>query len=294
MAVKWAKTTLEDKIVDVVIFLFCTLVLFATMYPFYFILIVSLNEGLDAAIGGIYWFPRTFTLENYEQFFSDTRWLRAIGVSVARTAVGTGFGVLFTTIVSYGLSFKDLAGRKFYMVFIIISMYFSGGIIPYFILLRELNLLNTFAVYVIPGAVSAFFLLIGISFFGNIPPSLRESAKMDGAGEVMIFTRIILMISKPFIATTTLFMGVGHWNNWFDNAFFIRDRSLDTLPFLMMQVVNSAQVTAVDAMHVSAGATTPLSVQAAAMIIATVPIICVYPFLQKYFVSGIMIGSVKE
>jgi len=294
MDAKRMKTTLEDKIVDTVIFVFCSLILFATMYPFYYILIVSFNEGLDAAIGGIYWFPRAFTLENYEQFFSDTRWLRAIGVSVARTVIGTSIGVLFTMVVSYGLSFKDLAGRKFYMVFIITSMYFSGGIIPYFILLRELNLLNTFAVYVIPGAVSAFFLLVGISFFGTIPPSLRESAKMDGAGEITIFARIIFPISKPFIATTTLFMGVGHWNNWFDNAFFIRNRDLDTLSFLMMQVINSAQVSAVDAMHVSAGATTPLSVQASAMIIATVPIICVYPFLQKYFVSGIMIGSVKE
>jgi len=294
MLARWSKTTLEDKIVDIIIFIFCTFVLFVTMYPFYFILIVSFNEGLDAAIGGIYWFPRTFTLENYEQFFTDTRWLRAIGVSIARTVVGTTLGVLFTMIVSYGLSFKDLAGRKFYMIFIIISMYFSGGIIPYFILLRELGLMNTFAVYVIPGAVSAFFLLVGISFFGSIPPSLRESAKMDGASEVTVFVRIILLISKPFIATTTLFMGVGHWNNWFDNAFFIRNSALDTLPFLMMQVVNSAQVAAVDAMHVSAGATTPLSVQASAMIIATVPIICVYPFLQKYFVSGIMIGSVKE
>jgi len=294
MVKKWTKTTIEDKIVDIVIFLFCTLILFVTVYPFYYILVVSFNEGICASIGGIYWWPRTFTLENFEGFFTDIRWLRASGVSVARTVVGTGFGVMFTTIVSYGLSFKDLVGRRFYLIFIIISMYFSGGIIPYFVLLREMGLLNRFAVYVVPGAVSAFFLLIGISFFGGIPSSLRESAKMDGASEVTVFARIMIPISKPFIATTTLFMGVGHWNNWFDTAFFIRNRDLDTLSFLMMQVVNSAQVTAIDAMHISTGNITPLSIQAAAMIIATVPIICVYPFLQKYFVTGIMIGSVKE
>ena len=298
MIKKWARATTEDKIVDTIIYLFCTFTLFVTLYPFYYILIISFNEGIDASIGGIYWWPRTFTLENFEQFFLDIRWLRALGISTARTVLGTILGVLFTMLVSYGLSFRDLQGRKFYIIFIIISMYFSGGIIPYFILLRHLNLLNTFAVYVVPGALHAFFILIGISFFGEIPSSLRESAKIDGAGEVTVFARIILPISKPFVATAMLFVGVGHWNNWFDTAFFAsREPNLATLSYLMMQVINSAQFTAVDALHTVRGAeaaATPLSVQSAAMIIATVPIICVYPFLQKYFVSGMMIGSVKE
>ena len=288
------KATLEDKIVDSVVYIFCTLVLIATLYPFFYITIIAFNEGIDASLGGIYWFPRTFTLENFEQFFSDLRWLRGLWISVLRTVIGTGIGVIFTALVSYGLSFKDLAGRKFYMLFVVISMYFSGGIIPYYALLRELGLLNSFWVYVIPGALSGFFLLIGVSFFGGIPASLRESAKIDGAGELKIFLSIMLPISKPFIATCVLFMGVGHWNNWFDTAFFVRDQGLNTLSFLMMQVINSTQVTATAAEFGASGSTTTISIQAAAMVVSTIPIICVYPFLQKYFVSGMTLGAVKE
>lgn len=287
---------MEDKIIDIVIYVFCTIVLIMTVYPFYYILITSFNEGVDASLGGIYWFPRKFTLENYEDFFTDSKWLSGLGVSFARTLVGTIIGVLFTTLVAYGLSFRNLVGRKVYMTIIIISMYFSGGIIPYYTLLRELNLINTFAVYVIPGALNTFFLLVGISFFEDIPGSLRESAKIDGASELTVFSRIILPISKPFLATCVLFIGVGHWNNWYDSAFFTRDKSLATLSLLMMQVINSNQMTAVAAKAgVQANVnTTPMSIQAAAMIVAILPIVCVYPFLQKYFVTGMMIGSVKE
>ena len=292
---RWLKRNMEDKIVDIVIYVFCALVLFMTVYPFYYILVISFNEGIDASFGGIYWFPRKFTLENYTDFFSDVIWIMGLGISVLRTVVGTIIGLLFTTLVAYGLSFRDLAGRKLYMTLIIISMYFSGGIIPYYTLLRELHLLNSFAVYVIPGALNTFFLLVGLSFFEDIPASLRESAKIDGAGELKVFIRIILPISKPFLATCVLFIGVGHWNNWYDTAFFVRDKALATLSFLMMQVINSNQVsaTAVKA-GVTNTSTTPISVQAAAMMISTLPIVCIYPFLQKYFVTGMMVGSVKE
>ena len=291
----WRKRSMEDKIIDIVIYVFCSIVLFSTIYPFYYIFVTSFNEGIDASRGGIYWFPRVFTLENYTNFFTDAKWITALGVSALRTVIGTAIGTMATAIIAYGLSFQELVGRKLYMTLIIISMYFSGGIIPYYTLLRELKLLNTFGVYVIPGALNTFFIIVGISFFADIPASLRESAKIDGASEIAVFMKIILPVSKPFIATCVLFVGVGHWNNWYDTAFFIRDKSLATLSFLMMQVVNSNQISATT---VSAGvtttSTTPVSVQAAAMIISTVPIICVYPFLQKYFVSGIMIGSVKE
>lgn len=292
---KWLRhSTAEDKFVDTFVYIFCATVFFVTLYPFVYITIIAFNEGIDATLGGIYWWPRAFTLENFERFFTDERWLRGLWVSILRTVIGTTIGVLFTLIVSYGLSFKDLIGRKYYIFFVIFSMYFSGGIIPYFALLRELNLLNTFAVYVVPGALSGFFLLIGISFFRSIPPSLRESAKIDGAGEVRIFTSIIMGISKPFIATCVLFMGVGQWNAWIDTAFFVRDQSLHTLSFLMMQVINSIQIAATAAEVGARGSTTTISIQAAAMVISTIPIICVYPFLQKYFVSGMMIGAVKE
>lgn len=294
MRKKWMKKTTEDQVFDLVIYTFCSLVLFTTVYPFYYIFIISLNEGVDASLGGIYFLPRRFTLDNYEKFFTDMKWLKGLGVSLLRTLFGTALGVVFTTLVAYGLSFRELLGRKFYMTLIIISMYFSGGIIPYYTLLRGLHLVNTFAVYVIPGALNTFFLMVGLSFFEEIPPSLRESAKIDGAGELKIFLRIILPISRPFIATCILFVGVGHWNNWYDTAFFVRNKNLSTLSFLMMQVINSTQVTATSLQHGANTSTTTISIQAAAMMVATLPIICIYPFLQKYFVTGMIVGSVKE
>lgn len=287
---------MEDWIVDFVIYAFCLIVLFITIYPFYYVLIVSFNEGIDASLGGIYWWPRKFTLENYSRFFGDMKWILGLGVTVLRTLVGTALGVIFTTFVAYGLSFKDLYGRKVYMTIIIISMYFSGGIIPYYTLLKELHLIDTFWVYVVPGALNTFFLMVGLSFFEDIPASLRESAKIDGATELKVFTRIILPISKPFLATLTLFIGVGHWNNWYDSTFFVKTKALRTLSYLMMEVINKSMVnTSMASAAAQANtATTTLSIQTAAMVIAVAPILCIYPFLQKYFVTGIMIGSVKE
>lgn len=293
---KLKRRSMEDWIVDFIIYAFCLIVLFITIYPFYYVLIVSFNEGIDASLGGIYWWPRKFTLENYSRFFGDMKWILGLGVTVLRTLVGTALGVIFTTFVAYGLSFKDLYGRKVYMTIIIISMYFSGGIIPYYTLLKELHLIDTFWVYVVPGALNTFFLMVGLSFFEDIPASLRESAKIDGATELKVFTRIILPISKPFLATLTLFIGVGHWNNWYDSTFFVKTKALRTLSYLMMEVINKSMVnTSMASAAAQANtATTTLSIQTAAMVIAVAPILCIYPFLQKYFVTGIMIGSVKE
>lgn len=291
-----ARTT-EDWIMDTVITVFCILILFITVYPFYFVLIISFNEGIDATKGGIYWFPRLFTFSNYTSFFTDVKWIRALGLTVVRTLVGTVITVLFTTLVSYAMSFRGLIGKKYYMIFIIICMYFSGGIIPYYTVLRTLGLINTFWVYVIPGALNLFYITIGRAFFEDIPDSLRESAILDGASELKVFSRIIMPISKPFMATLALFVGVGHWNNWYDSTFFVKSKTLRTLPYLMMEVINQNSTTAAQnlntAMHQS-GTTTSLSVQTSAMVITVLPIIMIYPFLQKYFVKGMMVGAVKE
>lgn len=288
------KRNVEDWIIDGVVYLFCLFVLFITIYPFWYIFVISFNVGTDATRGGIYFLPRAFTLENYENFFTDMKWIKGLGMTIARTVVGTLIGVLFTSLVAYGMSFKDLKNRKLYMTMILISMYFSGGVIPYYTLLRELHLIDSFAVYVIPGALNTFFILVALSFFEGIPGSLRESAKIDGASELKIFRKIILPISKPFLATLVLFIGVGHWNNWYDSAFFIRNKELRTLSYLMMEVINKSLVSASSAAHSSTTETTSLSLQAAAMMVATLPIICIYPFLQKYFITGMMVGSVKE
>lgn len=285
----------EDYFLDGTIYIVSILILFTMLYPFYYVLMLSFNEGVDASLGGIYWFPRKFTFANYTKFFNDIKWLRALLISFLRTIIGTLLGVSFTTLVAYALSFNDLVGRKAYMTFIIICMYFSGGIIPYYTLLRGLHLIDSFAVYVIPGMLNLFYITIGKSFFEDIPPSLRESAKIDGAGEFKIFARIIVPISKPFMATLALFVGVGHWNNWYDSTFFIKTKTLRTLPYLMMEIINQFQtVNDVNAAAHQVSGTTSLSIQLAAMVVSVVPIIFIYPFLQKYFVSGMMVGAVKE
>ncbi|MGI6106820.1 MAG: carbohydrate ABC transporter permease [Lachnospiraceae bacterium] len=295
MLQRWKMKPTEDKVLTIISYIFFALVIFICLYPFYYIIILSFNEGIDASMGGIYWWPRKFTLENYEEFFTDSKWLKGLLISISSTVFGTLISVFFTVLVAYALSFRELKYRKFYMTMIIVCMYFSGGIIPYFALLRFLKIYNTYLVYLIPGALNIFFILIGTTFFDGIPGSLRESAKIDGAGEMKVFTRIILPISKPFLATAVLFIGVGKWNNWHDCTFYIQDNNLRNLAYLMMQVINSTQVSAT-AMEFGAGTstTTSLSIQTAAMVVATVPIMCVYPFLQKYFVTGMMIGSVKE
>lgn len=294
---KFRKVRIGDATFDIVNILLLLVILFITFYPFYYVVVQSLNEGTASMTSGSYWFPKNFTLENYENFFSDAKWVRALGVSAARTIFGTCIGLFFTCIVSYALSFKELAMRKGYMTLLIISMYFSGGIIPYYVLLRSLNLLNTFYVYIIPGALSAFFVLVGISFFQGIPSELFDAARVDGANDLTVFVRIVLPVSKAFLATIALFLGVEHWNAWFDSAFYVQAKELKTLSFLMMELINKSQVTAaMSAADLAARGTstvTSFSIQSAAMVVAVLPIICVYPFLQRYFVKGIMIGSVK-
>ncbi|EMS72402.1 carbohydrate ABC transporter permease [Ruminiclostridium cellobioparum] len=285
-----------DVIFDSIKWIFLAVVVFVTLYPFYYVLIQSLSQGMSALTDNVIFYPKKLTLENYIPFFTDEKWKTAIFISVFRTVTGTAIGLMFTCLVSYSLSFKDLAFRKFYFTILIISMYFSGGIIPYYMLLKNLNLFNTFLVYIIPGALNIFFVMVGISFFREIPQELFDSAHVDGANDFIIFWKLVLPVSKPFLATIALFLGVEHWNAWFDSAFFVQKPELKTLSFLMMQIVNKNQISG----SVSAGAAaykssmiTSFSLQSAAMIIAVLPIICVYPFLQKYFVKGMMIGSVK-
>lgn len=294
------RLTTEDKVVNVYILLLMIFVFFITAYPFYYVLVLSFNEGTDALAGGIYLWPRVWSFENYTQFLTDAKWILAIGISVLRTVLGTGLGVLFTSLVAYGMSFTDLALRKFYYTVMIICMYVSGGLIPYYLTIRSLGLLNTFWVYVIPGMFSIYNMILATSFFQSIPHAMHESAYLDGANDFVIFFKIILPLSMPMLATLALYVAVGQWNNWMDTAYFCTgNKNLRTLAYLLRDVIMSNQTGAqtMSAINTDAAGrmkpTTTRSVQMAAMVISIVPIICVYPFLQKYFVNGIMLGAVK-
>lgn len=292
------RSTVEDKVFDTLVIFFSVIVLILTLYPFYYVIIMSFNDGYDSLRGGIYFWPRQFTLSNYTQFLTDSKWLHAILITVAKTVVGAALTVLFTCMVAYGLSMKDLLFKKTYNVILLICMYFSGGLIPYYLTLMSYGILDTFWVYVIPTMFSTYYCILAVSFFKEIPVSIIEAARLDGAGELTIFFRFVLPLSKALLATLALFAAVAQWNSWTDTAFFTPgNKSLRTLAFLLRDVIARNQTAAVSRqtmMHAAEDLhTTSSSVQMAAMIIAVLPITCVYPFLQKYFVKGIMLGAVK-
>lgn len=285
----------KDIIFDSFIYVALFIIMLTMLYPFYYVLIASFNKGTDTLLGGVYVWPRSVTLENYKIFLGDPKWLNAFLISVARTLSGTLLGLLLTSLVAYALSHRELLFSKTYFTIIIFAMYFSGGLIPYYVVLRSIGLLNSFAVYIVPSMLNTFFLLIAISFFREIPGELKESAHIDGAGELVIFFKIILPVSTPVLATMALFMGVGQWNSWLDSAYFVQTDNLRTLTFRMMEIINQSNAP-MDSLAVANRPTsgvTSFSLQVTSMVVSIVPIICVYPFLQKYFVHGIMLGSVK-
>ncbi|MGA2977223.1 MAG: carbohydrate ABC transporter permease [Spirochaetia bacterium] len=291
------KKTREDLVIDIFTYVSAAIVFAVCFYPFYLSIVLAFNEGKDALLGGIYLWPRKATLINFAQLISDHAWTEALGITALRTVIGTVVTVFFTALVSYGLSSRELVFRKLYLSLIIFAMYFSGGVIPYFMVLRSLGLINNFLVYIIPGAVNLFYVLVAISFFQSIPKELAESARMDGAGELRIFTQIILQVSKPLLATIAIFTAVGHWNSWYDCAFFTQDKILRTMGYMLMSIINqtsNTQMTATSAAASTANQSiTNLSLQLAAMIVAVAPILIVYPYFQKYFITGLTLGSVK-
>ena len=273
---------------------------FVTLYPFWYCIVLSLNEGLDATMGPIFFWPRKWSLENYEFIFTNPRTLHAAFVSVARTVIGVITHVLFTGVVAYGLSKRWIMGRRIYMLIFIFTMYFGGGLIPYYLLIRSLGLIDNFLVYIIPGLFSVYDSILMMAYYDSIPSALEEAARIDGAGHFTIFLRIIIPASMPIFATIALFNGVGQWSAWFDTAIYTKSDSLMTLQGIMMKMIKSAEaLKEMNEQMAANGAVDgfqtikPMTIRVATMIFTTLPITLIYPFLQKYFVKGIMIGSVK-
>lgn len=278
-----------------------------TLYPFWYSLILSFNSGMDALKGGVYFIPRIWTLENYTKAFQHPLIYSAFIISISRTALSIIFSCFFTALMAYALTKRDLPGRSVFIFYFFFTTLFSGGIIPTYIMYRQVGLLNNFWVYVIPGIYSFFNAIILRTFFYTIPDSLQESARIDGCTELGIFFKIMLPLSIPAIATIALFVGVGNWNDWFTGAYFVpRNRALYPAATLLNDLLSQAvfensmsstgQKSQINEVLMSASSrnTTPESLKMAFLIILTIPIICIYPFLQKYFVKGVMIGSIKE
>ncbi|MCM3259690.1 carbohydrate ABC transporter permease [Paenibacillus sp. JNUCC32] len=278
------------------------LLAFIALYPFWNAAVISFNSGTDTMQGGITFWPREFTLENYRVVFKDERLIDGFVISVLRTVTGTFLSIVATAIFAYGISKRELMGRNFYMVTCIVTMYFSGGLIPNYLLIRELGLMNSFWVMVVPGIISVWNMIIFRTFFKGIPPGLEESAHIDGSSNWGVFFRIVLPLSGPVIATLSLFTAVYHWNDWFAPSIYISNTDLLPIQTKLQQILNAnimmEQMQNMDAAaqgRMSAmKAVTTKSLSMATMMVATVPILCVYPFVQKYFVKGVLIGSLKE
>ncbi|GMK43140.1 sugar ABC transporter permease [Paenibacillus glycanilyticus] len=295
------RISLTDRLFDVIVYLVISLVAVCTLYPFLNVLAISLNDSTDAVRGGITVFPRHLTFDNYSLIFSFGGLLTGLKISVLRTLAGTVLGLISSSMLAYVLSRTEFDGRKFLSLFLALTMYVSGGLIPFYLLMRDMHLIGTFWVYVLPGLVSAFNVFIIRSFIDGLPYALQESAKLDGANDFTIYWRVILPLLLPALATVALFLAVGQWNSWFDTYLYNGSKEhLTTLQFELMKVLQSTQAGSNGQevngtnMNQVMNRISPESVKMAITIIVTVPILLVYPFLQRYFVTGMTLGAVKS
>ncbi|SFD50564.1 putative aldouronate transport system permease protein [Paenibacillus catalpae] len=290
----------QDLLLEVFVYVFMASVTVLTIYPFLNVLAISFNDSVDTIRGGITIWPREFTLRNYELIFTFGGLITGFKISVLRTVIGTVAGLISGSMLAFTLSRGDFKARRFISAFLAITMYVSGGLIPGFILIKDLHLINTFAVYILPGLVSAFNVFVIRSFIDGLPFALQESAKLDGANDFTIYWRVILPLCKPALATVALFLAVGQWNSWFDTYLFNgSNESLTTLQYELMKILQSTTTSATNSQDAANMAqrlsqVSPESVKMAITIIVTVPILVVYPFLQRYFVKGMTLGAVKS
>ena len=296
------RLTAEDVAIDVFVHVMLALLCVLTLYPFINTLAYSLNDAIDSVRGGIYMFPRIFTLRNYEMILiGNPLIMTAIVNSAGRALAGGALSLFACLCVSYAFSRREFFLRKAFTPFLVFTMYFSGGLIPMFILIRNLGLINNFMVYLLPTMMSAYNVMVMRSFIESIPDSLIEASRIDGASEYRILFRVVFPLALPVVATITLFVVVAQWNAWLDTMLFCSsDPTLTTLQYELQKLLTAAQsLSSSDAMDAAmnqgnAGrAVTPTSIRTAMTIIAVTPILFIYPFLQKYFVKGLTIGGVK-
>ncbi len=281
--------------IGIIIVLFC----FSIVLPFINIFSLAFNDGKDAARGGIYFWPRLVTLQNFAEVFKDSQIINAYKITIARTVLGTLLSLVLMTMSAFVLKVKTLPGRNFFTLAIAVTMLFSGGLIPTYIQYNRLNLVNNFWIYIIPGSISAYYLIMIRTFYDTIPDSLEESAKLDGCGYFRSYIHIILPLSKPIIAVIGLYCAVNHWNDWFSGAFYQRSSKMWPVQTVLQQMLNKAMASTEETTTIgkliaaNANTVTSDSLKMAAVVVTMTPILCVYPFIQKYFAKGVMIGAIK-
>jgi len=259
------------------------------IYPLYFVIINSFSAA-DEVTKGVYFFPQKITLENFSYVFQTPLILTGVWVSVSRTVVGTALNLLFSGFMGYMVTVKELPLRKWIYRMIVATMYFTSGLIPWYILMVRLNLKNNFLLYVLPGAISAFYVVLIKTYVESLPPSLEESAALDGAGTLTVFFKIILPVCKPVLACVAVFGAVWQWNSWSDNMFLVTDANLQTLQYLLYRMMQSSSMSEAITGKVQIE---PMAIRLTMTCVTVLPILFVYPFMQRFFVKGIMLGSVK-
>ena len=291
------KKSVGDRVFTVCNIVFMVLFVVITVYPILNTLALSFNDGIDAVRGGIHIIPRKFSLNNYRSVFAMKNLTTGLFISVARTVLGTLIGLFVNAILAFIVSRKRFLLKKSLTAFWVVTMYVNGGMIPTLLLYKTLHLTGTFWVYVIPGLISAFNMLVMRTFMEGIPDSLEEAAQMDGASYSTVFIKIVSPLCKPMYATIALFIAVGQWNSWFDTMLYNRlSAQYTTLQYELMKLLSSvsSQSSKSDPNSGEGANLQPISVRSAATIVTMAPIVCLYPFLQKYFVAGLTIGGVKE
>ncbi len=293
------KVSPGDRAFDIANYTFMIILTIVTLYPFLNVLAISLNDSIDTVKGGITILPRKFTFSNYIQIFQTDALLSSTFMSVLRTVVGTITGIISTGMVAFVISREDFFAKKFVTMAFIFTMYVSGGLIPEYMLIRNLHLTGNFFVYILPGLISVFNVIVLRSFIDALPFELQESAKLDGANDLIIFIKIIFPLCLPVIATLSLFIAVGQWNSWFDTYLYTGSKKwLSTLQYELQKILLSAQSSGQQDIYgssdmVSQKRVSPESLRMAMTIVATLPILFVYPFVQKYFIKGLTLGGVK-
>ena len=297
---KKRKAKRRDVVFPVVNGIVLCVLMFITLFPVLNTVAISFNDGIDAVRGGIGLWPRVFSVEAYKSLLSDKLTYNAFGISVARTVITTFLNLLFTSMLAFALSRKEYIFRKFITLAVVLTMYVNAGLIPNFLLIhRTLKLSKTFWVYIIPTMFSCFNMIVIRTYILGLPEALVESARIDGAGDIRIFWQIIFPLCTPVLATVALFVAVGSWNQWFDTQLYNGSKkNLYTLQYLLMmklattnQSANAAQTSA-DALK-NTSQTTPVTIRCAITVVSAAPILVVYPFLQRYFVTGMVLGGVK-
>lgn len=289
--VKKRKRSGEDWLVDIVAYLIAGILVISILLPVMQVVTISMSPASIVNETGFHLIPKKFDFSGYAKIASDDNFWHSYLITILRSVIGTFCCVLVTLMTAYPLSKTNLPYRKGLMLFVVFTMYFSGGMIPKYLLIKNLHLMNNFMVYILPMLVTGFALIITRNFFMGIPPALEESAKIDGATNFQVLFKIYMPISTPVVATISLWYCVEHWNAWMDNMLYVTKGKLYVLQYVLQTILANGQTADMEntidvIVHTE-------TMKMAALVLSLIPIVCVYPFLQKYFVKGMVVGSVK-